>query len=54
MPPGMSRNAHLIKDRKTEICVGLLLFLIGAVLIYDAFDRRGKKVPWPGGAILPW
>lgn len=50
----LARKTHLIEDRKTEIFVGLLLFLIGAVLIYDAFDRRGKKVPWPGGAILPW
>lgn len=47
-------KGNLIKDRKVEILVGLVFFAIGALLIYDAFDRRGKKVPWPGGAILPW
>lgn len=47
-------KGHFIQSRKTEIMVGLALFLIGAVLLYDAFDARGKKIPWPGGAITPW
>jgi hypothetical protein len=47
-------NGHFIKDRKTEILVGVLLFIVGSLLLYDAFDARGKKVPWPGGAIAPW
>lgn len=51
---GLLKGKHLIEDRKCEILLGLGLFLVGALLIYDAFDRRGKKVPWPGGAILPW
>jgi hypothetical protein len=47
-------NKHFIENRKAEILIGLALFLLGSLLMYDAFDGRGKKVPWPGGAILPW
>lgn len=47
-------GGHFIQDRKTEIILGIILFLVGALLLYDAFDARGKKVPWPGGGILPW
>ena len=47
-------NGHFIKDRKVEIVLGVILFLVGALLLYDAFDARGKKVPWPASAIAPW
>jgi hypothetical protein len=47
-------GGHLMKNRKSEILLGLILFLVGALLLFDAFDNRGKKVPWPGGAIMPW
>lgn len=47
-------GGHFIKDRKAEILIGVILFLVGALLLFDAFDARGKKVPWPGGAIMPW
>lgn len=47
-------HGHFIQSRKWEIIIGVAFFLIGACLMYDAFDARGKKVPWPGGAILPW
>ena len=30
------------------------MFLVGALLLYDAFDARGKKMPWPAGAVTPW
>lgn len=47
-------SGHFIKDRKVEIIVGLILFLAGGVMLWDAFDGRGRKMPWPGGAIMPW
>lgn len=47
-------SGHFIGNRKTEIVIGIILFLVGALLIYDAFDGRGKKLPWPMGAIAPW
>lgn len=48
------RGGHFIQDRKTEIFLGVFLFLAGALLLYDAFDARGRKLPWPAGAIAPW
>ncbi len=47
-------NGHLLKNRKHEIILGALMFLVGALLLYDAFDARGKKMPWPAGAVTPW
>jgi len=47
-------SGHFINNRKAEIILGIILFLAGALLLYDAFDARGKKMPWPGGAIAPW
>lgn len=47
-------TGHFIKDRKREMVLGAVLFLVGALLLYDAFDARGKKMPWPAGAIAPW
>lgn len=47
-------HGHFIKNRGTEIIIGIVLFMVGALLLYDAFDARGKKMPWPGGAIAPW
>jgi hypothetical protein len=47
-------HGHFIQNRKYEIFIGLVLFLTGALMLYDAFDARGKKIPWPGGAIAPW
>lgn len=45
---------HFIKNRGAEIWIGILLFLVGALLLYDAFDARGRKLPWPASAIAPW
>jgi putative Mn2+ efflux pump MntP len=47
-------KGHVIQNRMYEIIAGILLFVIGSYLLYDAFDNRGKKMPWPGGAITPW
>jgi len=47
-------TGHFMKNRRTEIALGVILFLIGALLVWDAFDGRGKKLPWPLGAVAPW
>jgi hypothetical protein len=47
-------KGHLIESRSTEIAVGLLVFIFGCILLWDAFDGRGKKMPWPAGGIMPW
>ena len=47
-------TGHFINNRKTEIILGAVMFLLGALLLWDAFDGRGKKLPWPLGAVAPW
>lgn len=47
-------NGHLIKSRKAEITIGLLLFVVGMLLLWDAFDGRGKSMPWPASGLMPW
>lgn len=47
-------KGHFIENRTTEMILGLVLFVVGAFLLYDAFDGRGKKLPWLANAITPW
>lgn len=47
-------RGHFIPDRKTEIIVGLVVALIGLMLLWDAFDGRGRKMPWPASGMAPW
>lgn len=47
-------GGHLIKDRRTELFLGFLLFFVGALLLYDAFNGRGKPLPWPTNKLAPW
>ena len=43
-----------IADHKTETAVGLALVVAGFVVLYDAFDGRGRKKPAILGPFLPW
>lgn len=47
-------RGHLIENRRAEIMIGALLFLVGVALLWDAFDGRGKKLPWPASGLAPW
>jgi hypothetical protein len=47
-------HGHLIEDRKVEIIFGLLFAVVGCLLLWDAFDGRGKKLPWPTNVLAPW
>jgi hypothetical protein len=47
-------RGHFIEDRRKEIFVGILMFMIGALLMYDAFEGRGKPIPWPANKFTPW
>lgn len=44
---------HVIRDRHTELVVGVALFIAGAWLIHDAYENRGHKRPFPASLILP-
>lgn len=44
----------VIRSRGIEVMVGFALFLAGCIVLWDAFDNRGKKMPWPLGGLAPW
>lgn len=43
-----------IRDRRTEMCLGLSLLVVSFALLYDAWDGRGVSKPRILGPILPW
>lgn len=43
-----------MKSRPKEIVLGFLLVIVGCYLLWDAFDNRGKKMPWPVSGLAPW
>lgn len=44
--PGL--KGHLIPDHRTEALLGWVTLLAGGWLLHDAYDRRGRDVPWWG------
>jgi hypothetical protein len=47
-------KGHWINNRGWEISIGIVLALAGMVLLWDAFDNRGRKMPWPASGLAPW
>lgn len=50
----MARRRPLIRDRRTEIVVGIALLTAGSWLLHEAYEGRGVSRPWatrllPGG-----
>lgn len=45
---------HWIQSKNWEMTIGLVLVVIGCMLLWDAFDNRGRKMPWPAGGLAPW
>ncbi len=43
-----------ITDGRSALLIGWALFVAGALVLYDAYDRRGRNPRWPLGAILPF
>ena len=50
----MTIKKHIIQDRNTEIIIGLFIIILGCFMIYDAYDARGKRLPWPASGLAPW
>lgn len=44
----------LIADDTTAVVVGGVLVAAGFVVLWDAWDGRGKAKPWFLGPLLPW
>ena len=36
---------HIIRSRRAEVVLGLVLFGAGALLLRDAYDQRGVDTP---------
>lgn len=49
-----SPNHHWIKSQGWEATIGLIILVLGCMLLWDAFDNRGRKMPWPAGGLAPW
>lgn len=47
-------SGHFIQNRALETAIGLILAIVGMYLLWDAFDNRGKKMPWPASGLAPW
>ena len=47
-------KGHPIENRIVSATVGLIVAVIGLYLLWDAFDGRGKKLPWPASGLAPW
>jgi hypothetical protein len=43
----------LIRDRRVELALGVAAFIVGAWLIRDAYEGRGKKRPFAAHLVLP-
>lgn len=50
----VSKRGHFMQSRGKEIAIGLILSVVGLCLLWDAFDGRGKKLPWPASGLAPW
>lgn len=42
----MSAARPVIASRRAEIGAGVALFIAGSLLIRDAYDNRGRQVPF--------
>lgn len=44
----------IIPSQAVAIGLGVAFVGLGFVLLYDAFEGRGLRKPWPLGPFLPW
>lgn len=45
---------HFVKSRKVEIWLGVIAFIVGSYLLWDAYDNRGKNMKFPMGTFMPF
>lgn len=48
----MATRKPWIKDRQTAVIVGIGLYLAGSIVLYDAYEHRGRGRPF-GLRFLP-
>lgn len=47
-------NQRIMQNRGLEIVLGFVAVILGCLLLYDAYDARGKKMIWPLSGLAPW
>ena len=47
MPIPMPKHPRQIMPRGWELFLALVFVLAATFLLYDAYDWRGKNMPWP-------
>jgi hypothetical protein len=55
----MALNAQSVRSaipvpRGRSKILAWALFLLGAVWLYDVYDRSGNQGPWPASTLFPW
>ena len=41
-------KGHIFASGRREAALGWTLLFLGGLLLHDAYDRRGRDVPWWG------
>ena len=44
--PDRGNKRPLVRDRQTALMLGATAYVVGAVLLWDAFEGRGKGKPF--------
>jgi hypothetical protein len=47
-------KGHFLANKKLEITLGVIAFAIGSLLLWDAWEKRGKGSPFPLGILMPF
>lgn len=59
----MALNAQAVRNAvpvprlpspRAAALIGLGLFLLGAIWLYDGYDGAGRQGPWPLSTLFPW
>jgi hypothetical protein len=37
---------RLVRDRRTEVWLGVAAYVLGSWLLWDAYEGRGRSKPW--------
>jgi hypothetical protein len=49
-----NHKAHIIQNASTELWLGVGLYVVGSILLWDTFVQRGRSAPWPLGMATPF
>lgn len=50
----LKASGNLVKNRKVEVAFAIAFLVFGCVLLWDAFEGRGKNLPWPFSGLAPY